>query len=613
MSMEDNSDKEENIGTATENNSVDTKLQNESQGNSMPTIDSESIKETTPEITHTENSSISQNILADVSNNDEIKKLELPVFEVPTVQSNKAEDLKLASENEKSEKEDFTFKQNFSNIGVKEDLANNKGILEKAKNVLKNIISKNNSPENTVLSNQSNDDNEAKNCKIDLNPLRQWIYDNTSKLDRSQSDIENGICRSKFNEIIRFTTAKQEAKGIIPPQIVNIIFNHGGKFVLLEANTKERYDHTWGVNVDKNTGLFTCKPNKSGKFELHVSFQINPKIRILLIFEIIVSPDPKSLWKDLPVIDKTFDKPNFDSCALPPSSSVKRTIIAASKRGRSHAHVGKGRDDDFSISRTKNDWNILIVADGAGSAEFSRKGSAIACETIRNYCTQRLETGVLDQSLEDFNNLRKSVPDDPKTAETGKRATLLFTDILTSSLKKAHDDLAIFVKKSGEPRLTDIKQLATTALVALVKKFDFGTYILTINVGDGAIGILNPDSAEAKLMCKPDGGEYAGQTRFITMNPDSLDLVSRVFACKINDYKAILLMTDGVSDAKFETDANLNKPQLWTKLWDELEHDPDGHNVNFKAEPKVAAQELCDWLDFWSKGNHDDRTIAVMY
>lgn len=613
MSMEDNSDKDENIGTATEKNSVDTNMQNESQGNSMPTMDSESMKETTPEISPIEDSIISQNSFADVSNNDEIKKLELPEFEVPTVQSNEAEDLKLASDNVKSEKEDLTSKQSFQNIGVKEERVNNKDIFEKAKDILKNIISKNNSSENTVLSNESNDDNEAKNRKIDLKPLKQWIDDNTNKLDRSQSDIENGIYRYKVNEIIRLTVAKQEAKEIIPLQIVNIIFNHGCKSVLLEANTKERYDHTWGVTLDKNTGIFSCKPNKSGKFELHLNSQITQNLRIFLIFEIIVSPDPKALWKDLPVIDKTFDKPNFDSCALNPSSNLKRTIIAASKRGRSHAHVGKGRDDDFSISRTKNDWNILIVADGAGSAEFSRKGSVIACETIRNYCTQRLETGVLDKSLDDFNKLRNSAPNDPKTTETGKSATLLFTNILTSSLKKAHDDLANFVKTSGEPRLTDIKQLATTALVALVKKFDFGTYILTINVGDGAIGILNPDSAEAKLMCKPDGGEYAGQTRFISMNPDSLDLDSRVFACKINDYKAILLMTDGVSDAKFETDANLNKPQLWTKLWEELEHDPDGHNVNFKAEPKVAAQELCDWLDFWSKGNHDDRTIAVMY
>jgi hypothetical protein len=63
---------------------------------------------------------------------------------------------------------------------------------------------------------------------------------------------------------------------------------------------------------------------------------------------------------------------------------------------------------------------------------------------------------------------------------------------------------------------------------------------------------------------------------------------------------ALVLMTDGVSDPRFETDARLARPDDWHALWRDL-------------APAVAGAEqgLLAWLDFWSPGNHDDRTIAL--
>ena len=62
------------------------------------------------------------------------------------------------------------------------------------------------------------------------------------------------------------------------------------------------------------------------------------------------------------------------------------------------------------------------------------------------------------------------------------------------------------------------------------------------------------------------------------------------------------MMTDGVSDPKFETDANLAKSEKWAALWQKLQ-------PIFQAEQPAAALE--EWLDFWSPGNHDDRTLAL--
>lgn len=76
--------------------------------------------------------------------------------------------------------------------------------------------------------------------------------------------------------------------------------------------------------------------------------------------------------------------------------------------------------------------------------------------------------------------------------------------------------------------------------------------------------------------------------------------------------QTLFLMTDGVSDPMFETDANLNNPDKWDALWNRLLHDEE-YPVHLVDDNEHAKDELLDWLDFWSPGNHDDRTIAILY
>jgi hypothetical protein len=39
----------------------------------------------------------------------------------------------------------------------------------------------------------------------------------------------------------------------------------------------------------------------------------------------------------------------------------------------------------------------------------------------------------------------------------------------------------------------------------------------------------------------------------------------------------------------------------------------DNVKVDFSDDNEQAADQLLKWLDFWSKGNHDDRTIAILF
>ena len=90
---------------------------------------------------------------------------------------------------------------------------------------------------------------------------------------------------------------------------------------------------------------------------------------------------------------------------------------------------------------------------------------------------------------------------------------------------------------------------------------------------------------------------------------DATALYQRLRFYIVDDFTALFLMSDGVSDPKFETDANLNNPDKWDTLWDDLKE----NGVDLIDDNEASQDQLLDWLDFWAPGNHDDRTIAILY
>ena len=80
-------------------------------------------------------------------------------------------------------------------------------------------------------------------------------------------------------------------------------------------------------------------------------------------------------------------------------------------------------------------------------------------------------------------------------------------------------------------------------------------------------------------------------------------------------FTALFLMTDGVSDPMFETDANLQSIEKWHHLAEDELKGQGGEQAKIldsdTAENK--ANKMLEWLNFWSVGNHDDRTIIAVY
>lgn len=376
-----------------------------------------------------------------------------------------------------------------------------------------------------------------------------------------------------------------------------------------------------GLTIDKNENGFIISgtPTKSGTFPLVIKYRHEVSLlgtNLERKIDLIINPDPRSLWKDLPVApDIEYPKENtqVQYIKVPSKDGTSRKdIAAASKRGRSHANEGKPRDDDFKLYHNdENDWYVIAVADGAGSAKYSREGSRVACEIAVNHCINELKNSEnFEENIAQYNLFK-----DDSEAEARKYVGDDIYKIVGNAAFLAHKEIDKVADEKGVPS----KLYATTLLLAIAKKFEFGWFVATFWVGDGAICLYSEDNngeqPQSILMGVPDEGEFSGQTRFLTMPDifkDSTSLYKRLRFKIVNDFTALFLMTDGVSDPWFETDSNLNNPEKWKAFYKEIQDNKE-HPVLLEDDNEETAQQLLDWLDFWSPGNHDDRTIAILY
>ena len=362
-----------------------------------------------------------------------------------------------------------------------------------------------------------------------------------------------------------------------------------------------------GLDYDPGTRTIRGVPEAAGDYKLVFRFQIAESQEWYeKQISFVVNPNPKTLWKDLPSDEKD---PYWKKDAAEVATSFgANTIAAASKRGRSHAHEGKFRDDEFDfLFFEETGWGVVAVSDGAGSAKSSRKGSVLACDAVLDYFTSAIppeDWQAMDEIVTKFST--------GKNEENSKALSQLLIGNLSKAAYGAHKCIAEFASKKKVP----IKDFSATLLFSLVKKFDFGYCIASFGVGDGGIGIYNESTQTATLLTLPDGGEFAGQTRFITMPEIFKDenYFKRFSIKVVEDFTALIFMTDGITDPKFQTDANLGRFEIWQNLWKDLQGENDDKTVvDLNKDNEQLASQLCAWLDFWSPGNHDDRTIAILF
>ncbi len=364
-----------------------------------------------------------------------------------------------------------------------------------------------------------------------------------------------------------------------------------------------------GLLFDEKTKQITGKPTMSGDIKFSMKFKIEGQPQEAPFnekqFTLIINHDPKSLWKKLES-DKNDPFWKEDDVTLFEPFRDKHILVSC-KRGRSHANVGSFREDDFAFKELENEWNVVVVGDGAGSAKISRKGSAIACNGIVEYFSEEDSTNNLlafDDLVEQYQN--KSSDD-----IQNKINHFVYNNLGKAALQ-VHKKLDEFAAKEGYT----IKDLNSTLVFTLYKKYDAGYAFLSFGVGDCPMAVLNKGISEVTLLNWIDVGDYGGGTRFINM-PEVFQnekFASRFSFKMLDDFSYLILMSDGIYDPKFVVESNLPNIKNWKKFLEDINgKNEDGIKVELSADNPDIVNQFSSWMDFWSIGNHDDRTLAIVF
>ena len=478
-----------------------------------------------------------------------------------------------------------------------------------------------------------------------------------------EKEIENSkIVDTTISKLMENEKVYELSKSIkeIKQQILDIFYMNIHKEEFREAhiyipnaNAKKEYNYTFdmssfpsikirdiknlelvGLQFDEEKNTIFGTPTIANTIEIQIEFYSTQDENLTLDIKqipFIVNADPKDLWLNKPSAkDIRFSKDDDTSFS---SLFLDKKIVVASKRGRSHAHEGTTRDDDFMVKELPENWSIIAVADGAGSAKFARAGSKFATENIVNAFENEELLKTLSEQIINYYSVQpiinqsnnseidlNQVTDESSIIETSTPETVeesklkikgLIINSLYTQVKKLHTDLETF---AIDNEFTS-KDLHTTLIFTLIKKFDFGYVILSFGVGDCPINVLEENDTKVKLLNFLDVGEFGGGTRFITM-PEIFsrpDMVNRFGINCFQDFSKLFLMTDGIYDPKFVVESKLENMETWKNfLLDLSGENEDKAIVDFINDSEIENQ-LSRWMDFWSKGNHDDRTLAIIY
>lgn len=353
-----------------------------------------------------------------------------------------------------------------------------------------------------------------------------------------------------------------------------------------------------GLSFDEKTQTISGQPVLAGDHRIIVYWEdANHAVRQDEVMLTVIA-DPKTLWKNLPSpSDAPYQKPDTVTQMI---NAGSYQLIAASKRGRSHAHIGAFRDDDFFIHASPDSgWMVMVASDGAGSATYSREGSRLICEIAGRYLAKDVET-ITDAD------------DSPLTQwlDSPELTQRELHERLYAAFGNAAREAVTAIMKEADKQNVSPRQFASTMLATIAKPINGSAnnlFVASFWVGDGAIGVYGvyDDTQILKLMGTPDSGEFAGQTQFLdsSLFSHSEQIWNRIKFDTCVSPTAVMLMTDGVSDPYFETPNALSDPLAWQVFWQAI-----APSLSHSAPDK----HLAEWLDFFRAGYHDDRTLVVL-
>ena len=306
-------------------------------------------------------------------------------------------------------------------------------------------------------------------------------------------------------------------------------------------------------------------------------------------FSCYVNADPRTLWKNIPSDQRVKADKDYKSILSPVVE-----LVGVSYRGRSHANKGTYRDDDFYINSVDG-CHFSVVADGAGSAQLSSTGSKVFCQSAGQEFV-RLMMERKDQIADLLQELQFNVSE----CRQHKNLIKCLYEILPAAAYHGRQQLEKLAADNQMP----LKKYHTTALLTFsMQVSERWWFCSSFQVGDGITAALS--GSDLYMLGVPDTGSFPGETVFVTSDSvfdKGASLANRIKIALCPVRPIIISMTDGITDSYFK-DKSLTDIHVWQQLLSEIS------NENGDLLP---VQEICDWLDYYTVQEHDDKTMTII-
>lgn len=426
---------------------------------------------------------------------------------------------------------------------------------------------------------------------VDQVNIQDAIHIDTSTLNQNKNRAEmTDVFNNVFADEVKFQVENARVGQPYQSSIM-VMSKHDPKQITFKSDSFKFAEHDF--YFDDETQTVQGKPEIAEELIFSFQYCIKNQTRTAKC-KMNIIPDPRNLWKVLePEAEQPFIKTHTEQKMI---QTEDYKLIAASRRGRSHEHAGTFRDDDFTIMHIPNSaWSVIAVADGAGSAQYSREGSRIAVEIVQSEFQRYLHDYTIDSLNEDIQKWRVGHQDE-ETKVIANKLNQQFFHVYYEIYKS----IITQIEQQAQDMGVAAKAFSTTLLIAVLCHQKDKTFMSTFSVGDGVIAAYS--DALVRIMNIADGGEYAGQTKFLDRSIGQ-ELGARIKIGCYSNIDAVMVMTDGISDPIFETEVGLANQQKWKDLYAQLV--PLLHTEN-------AASKLLEWMHFFTPGHHDDRTLAVL-
>lgn len=223
-------------------------------------------------------------------------------------------------------------------------------------------------------------------------------------------------------------------------------------------------------------------------------------------------------------------------------------VVAASKVGAAHV-MAETPCQDASDYFAESDTLIACVADGAGSARYSDKGSQAAVDTFVFASRDLLNDGKENS--------------------------------LTDVVSEAFEESRMAVKKIAEG---DPRDYATTLLGIVAQ----GNALAALQVGDGAIVVDGEVVLDSYSAHNANSGEYSNETRFITepnAKPTKFSVSKKV--------SRVAMLTDGLENVALEDNGYQRMPHalFFEPMYEWLMHS-DESNMSAQLSEFLASDRV---------------------